>query len=80
MPTTYKWIPVIDPSKCTGCNSCVEACAPGCLALVNKIAVLVDAEICGSEEHCIPVCKDEAIKMAWVPLQGDPNIGKWRVA
>lgn len=73
-----KWLPVIDPGKCTCCNLCVEACSPGCLRVENGIAVLFDPGICGSEEHCIPVCKDDAIKMAWVSMQGNPSIGKWR--
>lgn len=77
---TEKWVPVIDPERCTGCNACADACGPGSLAVINQMAVLVNLDSCGSEEHCIPVCKDEAIKMAWVPADGDLSIGKWRTA
>jgi formate hydrogenlyase subunit 6/NADH:ubiquinone oxidoreductase subunit I len=37
----YKWVPVIDEDRCTGCRNCVEACGPNCLELVDGVAVLV---------------------------------------
>lgn len=66
--------------KCTGCGLCVEACDPRCLRIENDIAVLFDPDRCGSEEHCIPACKDNAIKMAWVPMMGGRSIGKWIIS
>lgn len=80
MTQTYKWVPVIDEELCTGCGACVEACGPRSLALVEKIAVLSHPHTCGSEEHCIAPCLDDAIHMAWVRLEGDGSRGKWKGA
>ena len=46
--------------------------------MVNGVAELTEPETCGSEEHCITECRDDAIQMAWVPMEGDPAIGQWR--
>ena len=74
-----KWLPVIDEDFCTGCGLCVEACGPKCLDVVGGIAMLMCAQICGSEEHCIEKCPDDAIHMQWMPLKGDTNVGQWRI-
>lgn len=73
-----KWVPIIDKDRCTGCGLCVEACGPKCLEVVDGISVLVRPNACGSEEHCISPCQDNAIYMAWVSMEGDKNRGKWR--
>lgn len=75
---TYKWMPIIRTDRCTGCGLCVEACGPRSLALVNEIATLSFPDTCGSEEHCISVCQDSAIEMAWLPFVGNQNVGKWK--
>jgi len=74
---TCKWLPVIDPERCTGCRKCVEVCGPGSLKIVCGIAALVCAETCGSEEHCIPVCPERAIRMEWVLFRGNADVGQW---
>jgi Na+-translocating ferredoxin:NAD+ oxidoreductase RNF subunit RnfB len=73
----YKWMPVIS-EECNGCGLCVEACGPKSLAIENEAAALVLPETCGSEEHCIGLCPVDAIKMAWVPFEGDKSRGQWR--
>jgi len=80
MIPTHKWMPVIDEEKCSGCALCVSACGPACLEMSNALAVLTQPEACGSEEHCIGVCADDVIQMAWLPWIGDTSRGKWRVA
>lgn len=75
-----KWIPVVDADLCNGCNLCIEACGPECLELVDNLAVLTVPDACGSEEHCIPVCAVEAIRMEWVEMEGDRGRGTWRPA
>jgi NAD-dependent dihydropyrimidine dehydrogenase PreA subunit len=73
----YKWLPVIVNERCTGCGLCVDACGPTCLAMEDQIAVLIRPDQCGSEEHCIEPCQDDAIHMEWVPLAGDRTAGHW---
>ncbi|MFB3918133.1 MAG: 4Fe-4S binding protein [Terriglobales bacterium] len=75
---SYKWVPIILDEKCTGCGLCVEACGPKCLKITDSIAVLARPDTCGSEEHCIGVCNDDAIHMAWVPMPKNNSRGKWR--
>jgi MinD superfamily P-loop ATPase len=74
-----KWLPTIDEELCTLCGVCVEACGPKCLDL-GDVAVLSLPHACGSEEHCIAPCPEKAIRMVWLPLEGDHSVGKWRVA
>jgi len=76
----YKWIPIIDEDVCNGCGLCVEACGPRCLQIEKGIAVLSSLDTCGSEEHCIAACPDDAIHIQWVPARGDRAVGKWKVA
>ena len=73
----YKWLPVVDEDRCTGCGLCVDACGPRSLEMVNGVAKLVAPSTCGSEEHCIAVCRDDAIRMAWVRFAGNGSIGVW---
>ncbi len=77
MKAVRKWLPVVDVFTCDGCRRCVEACGPRSLQIVAGVAVLTDPESCGSEEHCIPVCAADAIRMDWVPASGDPRLGRW---
>jgi Fe-S-cluster-containing hydrogenase component 2 len=74
----YKWLPIVDAERCTGCGLCVDACGPRSLEMVAGIATLVLAHTCWSEEHCIAVCRDDAIRMAWLPFSGDASVGQWR--
>lgn len=73
----FKWLPVISADRCTGCGLCVHVCTPSCLKIELDVAVLTDPNVCGSEDHCIPVCNDKAIQMEWVAAQGDKKIGQW---
>lgn len=73
----YKWMPIVLSEQCTGCGLCVDACGPKSLTMVDGITVLAFPETCGSEEHCISACGDDAIQMAWLPFSGDRSVGKW---
>jgi NAD-dependent dihydropyrimidine dehydrogenase PreA subunit len=73
----YKWLPVVDAERCTGCGLCVDACGPRSLEMTNGIPTLVLADTCGSEEHCIAVCRDDAIGMAWLAFDGTLSVGEW---
>lgn len=73
-----KWVPVVDTTLCTGCQMCVEACAPGCLEIKDLVAVLTNPGVCGSEEHCIAPCPIDVIRMEWVQTDADQSIGQWK--
>ena len=73
-----KWLPKIDPRKCNGCNRCVEVCGVKCLEMAESIAVLPRPDACGSEEHCVTECREDAIQMAWVTIEGNEAVGVWR--
>ena len=79
MAATLKWVPVVDGERCTGCGRCAEACGPRCLEMELGFPLLTRATDCGSEEHCIGVCEDDAIRMVWVPMIGNLDRGKWSV-
>ena len=66
------------PGSLGRCGLCADACGPKSLAMMDGVAVLAFPETCGSEEHCIAVCRDDAIHMAWVPFLGDKGREKWR--
>jgi len=44
---------------------------------MDGIAALAIPDTCGSAEHCISVCRDDAIHMAWLPFSGGRSVGKW---
>lgn len=79
MVKAAKWVPVIDEERCTGCRLCADACGPNCIDLVDGKAVLARPDTCGSEEHCIAPCQDDAIRMDWVLMLGNQAVGGWRV-
>lgn len=72
-----KWMPEILKALCTGCGLCVEACGPRSLAMDDGVAVLAFPDTCGSEEHCISVCPEDAIQMRWLLFSGNRNVGRW---
>lgn len=73
-----KWLPLVDAGKCTGCRRGVEVCGVKCLKIIAGIAVLPRPDACGSKEHCITECGDDAIHMAWVVMEGNEAVGVWR--
>jgi Na+-translocating ferredoxin:NAD+ oxidoreductase RNF subunit RnfB len=49
-----------------------------CLELENRVATLPRPDDCGSEEHCIAACPDDAMHMRWVSTEGNEQFGFWR--
>ena len=76
----FKWVPIIHEERCTGCGLCIEACGPKCLEMADGVPVLARPDRCGSEEHCIGPCQEDAIQMSWVQTTGDQSVGCWRKA
>ena len=53
---------VIDKEKCTGCETCVEACPSEAITMVEGKAQ-VDADACVDCGICVDECSVEAITM-----------------
>jgi NAD-dependent dihydropyrimidine dehydrogenase PreA subunit len=78
MKIAEKWLPIIDPERCTACGACVNLCAPACLDIPIDHAVLEHAADCKSEGLCVRVCPQGAIEMGWLPAEGPQSRGQWR--
>lgn len=73
-----KWLPIIDGNLCTGCGRCLEVCGSRALQLINGGVVLARALNCTSDDQCVSVCEEDALRMDWIDLAGDKNRGRWR--
>ncbi len=45
--------------------------------MADGLAVLAFPDTCGSEEHCISACPEDAIQMRWLPFSGKRDVGRW---
>jgi heterodisulfide reductase subunit A-like polyferredoxin len=54
---------VVDPAKCTGCETCVDSCPLDAIAMKDGLAA-VDADTCGDCGACVDVCPVEAISLS----------------
>lgn len=77
----FKWLPVVAADKCTGCGRCVEVCGAKCLEIAEGIGLLPRPDERGREEHLHHRgCRDDAIRIQWVPSAGNEAVGVQRWA
>ncbi|MCE5267333.1 MAG: 4Fe-4S binding protein [Planctomycetaceae bacterium] len=53
---------VVDPEKCTGCESCVESCPLDAISMKENLAS-VDPDTCGDCGACVDACPVQAISL-----------------
>lgn len=57
--------PIIDPVRCIGSGSCVNACPESALGIVHGKAVLTNAAHCIGHGACLAACAFDAIKLVF---------------
>jgi ferredoxin len=55
-------VAVVDTTKCTGCETCINECPASAISLENEKAK-VDKDMCVDCQTCVDVCPSEAIHM-----------------
>jgi formate hydrogenlyase subunit 6/NADH:ubiquinone oxidoreductase subunit I len=56
-------LPVLDPTRCTGCGDCVGACPTFCLEMAGQLPWLPRPLDCISCELCVWVCPVDALHL-----------------
>ncbi len=55
-------VAVVDPEKCTACETCVNECPASAITMVDGKAK-VDKDMCVDCQTCVDVCPATAIHM-----------------
>lgn len=81
----YAAVPVIDPTRCTGCDACLRVCPEDVLTHINEDAgpscYKVDAGACDACGLCERVCDMSAIEVeTMIPTPADVALRAWRCA
>lgn len=56
-------LPLLDETRCTGCEVCVEVCPTECLAMDGPLPWLPRPLDCVSCTLCVLVCPDDALTL-----------------
>ena len=72
----YKWLPVFDIEKCSGCRACTSYCVSGSLTIIDGLVSFKDPEACLSDEFCVRECPTGGIHMEWLPVSNSCRLGK----
>jgi NAD-dependent dihydropyrimidine dehydrogenase PreA subunit len=54
---------IIDPDKCDGCGTCIEACPTEAISIGDDGKAKVDVDECAECESCLDECPNNAISM-----------------
>jgi len=57
-------LPVLDPTRCTGCGDCVAVCPTDCLEMIGPLPWLPRPGDCVSCDLCVSVCPADALRLA----------------
>ncbi|MCD4706750.1 MAG: 4Fe-4S binding protein [Candidatus Sabulitectum sp.] len=60
----FKWIYVVDNTKCNGCGNCLSSCSQGAISMVAGNAY-IDPELCNGCGNCVYYCPRDAIYKEW---------------
>jgi NAD-dependent dihydropyrimidine dehydrogenase PreA subunit len=60
-------LPLLDPTRCTGCADCVVVCPTACLAMAGPTPWLPRPRDCVSCALCVLICPAEALTLAEPP-------------
>lgn len=56
-------IPIVDASKCEGCEECVSNCPVGVFQMKDGKSDPFQADLCEGCETCVSVCESQAITL-----------------
>jgi len=67
----YPAVPVINPEKCNGCDSCFRVCPHGALRFKiedsdenNKVYYEIKPSLCSACNICVDICEQDAITLS----------------
>ncbi len=55
--------PVVDESKCVGCEECVGVCPEEVFEMEDEKSKVVNPDDCVECESCVEICEEDAIEL-----------------